>query len=562
MSAMTIGGYLIKRLEQAGVRHIFGVPGDYVLGFFEYLEKSGIEVVGTCNELNAGYAADGYARVNGVGAVCVTYGVGGFSLLNAIVGAHAERVPVIVVSGGPELSARRAQHLLHHTIGDMNLQYDSYAKITVASVIVTDPELAPRQIDETIAACLRSRRPVYIEIPVDIVSEPCRDPGPFHADSAIISHRGTLEEALEEADAMLRSAKKPVIFAGVEAHRLRIQRELEELVTHAGYPFATTLLGKAVLPERHPQFAGVYNGAVGSDFARRVVEEADVLLSLGALMTDMNLGIWSARLETSKMIVANSDKVRIKHHVYEDVGLEDFINGLRLRLPKGGFEPATFTHPSEVMLKADFVPEPGRKISQSRFFQRINRFIEGNTIILADTGDSILAAADLYLPKGIEFIGQAFYLSIGYSVPATLGVKLAAPQRRPIVFVGDGAFQMTAQELSTIIRHGLNPIIFLMNNEGYTIERVLHDGPFNDLQNWKYHLLPGVFGGGWGCEVRTEGDLEIALKRVQDEPDSLAFIEVRLDRRDFSENLRRLGEIIHKKSAPETTAFDRGDLTQ
>jgi TPP-dependent 2-oxoacid decarboxylase len=545
MSDMTVGKYLTKRLEDAGVKHIFGVPGDYVLRFFDELEASAVKVVGNCNELNAGYAADAYARVNGVGAVCVTYGVGGFSLFNAAVGAFAERVPMIIISGGPKAAEHKHRHLLHHTIGDMNLQFSIYEKITAASVILLDPEQAPRQIDDTICACLRLRRPVYIEIPVDMVTKPCSEAGTCKVDTAISSDKESLDEAVGEAAAMLGSAKEPAILAGVEAHRLGCRNELQEFVDHSGYPFASTLLGKAVLPERHPQFIGVYCGGLLRESARKTIEDADALLCLGTLMTDIGMGAGTARLEPSRMITANSDKVRIRHHVYEHVSLKDFMNGLRQKLPNGKFDPEKFVHPN-ADLKRDLTVEPGRKITLGHFYRRINRFIDKSCIVIADAGDSLFCSAELYMPEGIEYVGQAFYLSIGYSVPAALGLKLAAGDRRPVVFVGDGAFQMTAQEVSTMIRQKANPIIFLMNNDGYTIERVINDGPYNDIEMWKYHMLPEVFGGGWGCEVKTEGELESALKKAKDRPDELAFIEVRLDRWDCSDALKKLGAGLKK----------------
>lgn len=542
----TVGKYLVKRLEQAGLKHIFGVPGDYVLDFFDCLEESNIEIVGTCNELNAGYAADAYARVNGVGGVCITYGVGGFSLFNAVVGAFAERVPLIVISGGPKLSEHPHRYLLHHTIGGMQLQYEIYEKITVASVILRSPEQAPQQIDEAITACLRFKRPVYIEIPVDIVSRPCRDPGPFEVDTSIPSDKDVLEEAVDEAVGLLKLAKSPVILAGIEAHRLNTINELRELIDHTGYPFTTTMLGKSVLPEKHPQFAGVYNGIVGRESVRRIVEEADVVLGLGVLMTDINFGAWTSQLDISKMIVANSDNVRIKHHMYSQISLKDFTNGLREKLPGSKPSPARIEHPAQ-LLKEDLTPASGQKITVNQFYRRINQFIEANYIIIPDAGDSILNASDLFVPENVGFIGQAFYLSIGYSIPAALGVKLAAPDKRPVVLVGDGAFQMTAQELSTIIWHNQNPVIFLINNDGYTLERMIHgEGSYNELNMWHYYRLPEVFRGEWGCQVKTEDELENALQKAKNSPDSLAFIEVWLDRNDCCKNLQKMGGLSEK----------------
>ena len=546
MGNMTVGKYLTTRLEQAGLKHIFGVPGDYVLHFFDDLEKSAMDMVCTCNELNAGYAADAYARMNGVGAVCVTYGVGGFSIFNAVVGSYAERLPIIVISGSPKLSDRANPHLLHHTTGDLNLQYKIYEQATVASVILVSPEQAPQQIDDTIAACLRARRPVYIEIPMDIVSMPCRQPAPITFDTTISSDKETLEEAISEAVKILAGAKKPVILAGVECHRLGEIESLKRLINHTGYPFATTMLGKSLISESHPQFVGVYYGAVGGEPGRKAVEEADVVLNLGALATDINLGMWTTKLEPAHMIIANSDKVRISHHTYDHVNLNNFIDMLIEKLPEGSFHGSKTEHPKD-RLKRKFTAEKDWAITIERFYERINHFIENNNIVITDTGDSLFNVAELFIPGDAQVIAQAFYLSIGYAVPATLGAQLAQKGRRAIVFVGDGAFQMTAhQEVSTLVRHKLNPIIFLMNNDGYTIERVMKDGHYNDIQMWQYHKLPEVFNGGWGCRVHTEGELEDALLKAQKNHNILAFIEVMLDKWDCSIGLKRIGKLFKK----------------
>jgi TPP-dependent 2-oxoacid decarboxylase len=537
---MTVGDYLVRRLEQVGLKHIFGVPGDYVLRFFDVLEASSLEVVVTCNELNAGYAADAYARLHGVGAVCVTYGVGGFSIFNAVAGAFAERVPLIIISGGPQIPTGPSRVLLHHTIGDMNLQYKIYEHLMAAAVILQDPAKAPEQIDLAITACLKARLPVYIEIPMDMVARPCGPAGPFEVDAAIPSDPDALTEAVAEAVQMLAQAKNPAVLAGVEVHRLGLCQELEHFINHTRYPFASTILGKSVLSERHPQFLGVYFGGLCPEPIRKSVEDADVLLCLGALMTDVNLGIGTARHDHNRMIVANSDKVRIKHHIYPQVGLEGFMQGLEAALPEGREGQVPQVH-AALLGGEDFTPHPRETLTLKRFFQRLNRFLNDTVMVISDAGNaSLFGAAELYLPDAVPFIAQAFYVSIGYALPATLGAQLAAPALRPITLIGDGAFQMTAQELSTIIRHDLNPIIFLMNNDGYSIERVFHDGPYNDLRMWKYHQLPEVFGGGWGCEVRTEGELEDALHQAANRPRELAFIEVHLERHDYWESLLKL----------------------
>ena len=541
---ITVGRYLFQRLESLGVQHIFGVPGDYVLDLMDVLTATPIELVCNCNELNAGYAADAYARLRGIGAVCVTYGVGGFSLLNAVVGAYAERVPLVVISGAPNSAMRHDNNLLlHHTTGDYNLQFSIMEKVTVAAEILSDASQAANQIDRALAACLQYKRPVYIEIPTDMVYQPCIEPATRPAAVAKLTNREALQEAVAEAVELLGTAQRPVILAGVEFHRFDLEDKLLKLLEVTGYPIATTMLGKSCISEMHPQFIGNYIGGLSQEYIRDRIENADCLLCLGAIMSDMNLGAYTAKLDDYKLINANSEKVKIKHHFYQPIYLGDFIDGLIEHLNHKAPETLNIK-PSSYSLSQAFTPRPEEKLTNVRFYERVNHFLEDESIVIADTGDAIIATMDLLMREKTNFIGQAFYLSIGYSIPACLGAAMAEPTRRPIVFVGDGAFQMTVQELSTIIRHKLNPIIFLINNDGYTIERVIQDGPYNDLQPWKYHQIPQTFGKSWSCEVNTEGELEVALSKAKANTDCVSFIEIHLDRFDCSQGLIRLGQAL------------------
>jgi TPP-dependent 2-oxoacid decarboxylase len=540
---MTVGRYLVRRLEQIGLRHVFGVPGDYVLKFLNLIEESSLDLVNTCSELNAGYAADAYGRLAGVGAVCITYGVGGFSVYNAVAGAFAERVPLIVISGGPRLSLRGRLHpyLLHHTVGDMRLQHDIFEKITQAAVVLTNPERAVRQIDEVLATCLRYSRPVYIEIPADMVGTRCDSPGPWQPDMALHVDQDVLKEAVEETLALIRAAHNPVILAGVESCRLSANQDLLDVIDRTGFPVATTALGKGVIPEQLPNFIGTYFGSLANESTRATVESADLLLCLGAWMTDIDLAGYTANLDPRRMIIANSEKVKISHHVYDHVPLKDFLNALHASVLKGTFRGSKDAHPSN-SLHMPFTPVPEAKLTTDRFWRKINHFITDGHILLTDTGSAAFDGLKLCLPSKADYISQSFYAAIGYAIPAAMGVKFALPRCRPLVFVGDGAFQMTGQELSTIIRYGQNPIVFLLNNDGYQIERVIYDNLYNNLQMWDYTLLPEVYGGTKGIRVITEGDLESALKEANDRADSMVFVEVRLDRFDFSETLRKAGE--------------------
>ncbi len=536
----TIGSYLVKRLEEAGLRQIFGVPGDYVLWFYDLLEESSIEVIGTCTEGGAGFAADAYARVHGLGAICVTYCVGGFNALNPVAGAYAEKSPLIVISGSPGMAERSKSPLLHHQVRGFNTQHLIFDQVCVASAVLEDPDLVPDQIDGTIMECLKRKRPVYLEIPRDMVHVPCPSPKPLSIQREK-SDRAVLKEALHEATEMLKSSKRPVILAGVEIHRYGLQESLLKLVKGSRFPVAATILGKSVISENHPEYIGVYEGAMGKESVRMVVEGADCVLILGAFMTDINLGINTAQIDLSKTINATSEKISIKRHHYDGIVLRDFIEGLakadlgakkRRRLPSMP-EPKPFK------------PVPSKPMTIRRFFQRINQFLEEDSVVVCDIGDSLFGAIDLRIHKRTEFLSPAYYTSMGFAIPAALGVQIGSKKLRPIVFVGDGAFQMTFQELSTIARHGLNPIVFVLNNKGYTTERFINEGPYNDIKEWAYHKLPALLQDGWSCEVQTEGDLEEALEQARNQK-VYSLINVHLEKMDHSEALARLGKRLSK----------------
>jgi TPP-dependent 2-oxoacid decarboxylase len=403
-SGSTVSDYLIARLAQAGLKHIFGVPGDYVLDFMDHLVDSPVRLIGTCNELNAGYAADAYGRINGIGAAVVTYDVGGLSILNAVAGAYAERVPLVVISGAPHSDRRRQQTLMHHIATDYRLQHAIYAKVTVAAEVLADPERAPEQIDRALNACLLYKRPVYLEIPVDLVGQPCRPPTERWQMRSPVSDRETLAESVAEAAAMVSAAKHPAMLVGVEVHRFGLRNATVALLDKAGLPVATTVHGKTAIPEEHPDFIGVYQGALSREEVREAIEGADCLLMLGAWLTDMTTGGFTAHLDPNRMISANSDRVKIRHHYFEQVYLTDFIPALTLALQA---KPGRHRAPSRPHAdRLPFVPEPPRPVSVARFWTRMNSFMDESMIVLADTGDSMVASAELETDKAESYIAR------------------------------------------------------------------------------------------------------------------------------------------------------------
>ncbi|MGB8167138.1 MAG: thiamine pyrophosphate-binding protein [Chthoniobacteraceae bacterium] len=539
----TIGEYLIQRLAAYGVRHVFGIPGDYVLGFYDQLSKSELKIVTTCDEQGAGFAADAYARVAGLGAVCVTYCVGGLKVVNPIAGAFAEKSPVVVISGAPGMNERDRNPLLHHKVRDFDTQKLVFDQITVASAVLDDPETAFAEIDRVLHAALRYKRPVYLELPRDLADKPGREgyrPREIHETSDPLA----LNEALTEAVGMMNAARQPVVLVDVEVHRFGLQAEVLALIEKANVPFAVTILGKSVISEAHPLCLGIYEGAMGRDEVRAYVESSDCAVLLGAFMTDINLGIYTAKLDLGKSIYATSEKLAIRHHTFENVRFKDFVRGF-LAGELRRHEPGTIPNPPR---PREFLPAASSgKLSIARVFERLNEFLTENTIVVADIGNALFGASDLFIRHSTEFLGPAYYASMGFAVPAALGAQMARPDWRPLVIVGDGAFQMTGLELSTIARCGLNPVVVVLNNFGYGTERHIHEGPFNDVLNWNYHRLPELLGVGRGFLVETEQQLDDALDAAAKHTASYCLLDVHLDPLDASAALRRLAERLAER---------------
>jgi indolepyruvate decarboxylase len=532
---LRLGEYLIQRLQDYGVRDVFGIPGDFVLQFYGMLEESPMRVIGTTSEACAGYAADGYARINGVGCVCVTYCVGGLSLCNSVAGAYAEKSPVIVISGAPGMSERRSDPLLHHRVRDFHTQRDVFEKITIASASLEDELTAFREIDRVLAACVRYKRPVFLELPRDKVLAECPYPHVPQLDSQS-SDPASLAAAVAEAREMLSAAKHPAIVAGIELHRFGLQDQVLRFAEQNRIPISATLLGKSVVSERHPLYLGVYEGAMGRAEVQRYVEDSDCVALLGAFMSDINLGGFTARLDPAKCIYATSEKLRIGHHYFHDVLFSDFMNALAAPGFAMKRKAPRVNQPEDRPWKAS----ASAPITMSRLFAKINTVLDDNLVVVADTGDSLFAAADLTISQRTEFLSTAYYTSMGFAIPAAVGVQAANRSLRPLVLVGDGAFQMTCMELSTAVRRQFNPIVVVLNNKGYSTERFIQEGPFNDIHNWQYHRMPELLGAGWGFEVHSEGDLEKAFRAALANVDSFSILNVHLDKLDVSPALKRL----------------------
>jgi indolepyruvate decarboxylase len=548
-ATMPLGQFLFEYLYRRGVRHSFGIPGDFVLPTFAWLEKSKIQSITMTHEPAAGFAADAYSRINGIGLVCVTYCVGGLNVLNAIAGAYAEKSPVVVVSGAPGRKDREKDPLLHHKVKTFETQRRIYDEVTVASTVLLDEQRAASEIVRCVEACLRHKRPVYIEVPHDIVDReiPITGIAPAAPEK---SDPHTLDAALNETLSLIRAAKKPVILAGVELARYRTARLVVRMAERMNIPIAADLLSKSAVPENHPLYLGVYGGAMSSDeHVRKYVESADLVLMLGTFITDMSMGFYTAKLDRGRTVLATSERVSVQYHRYDSIQFRDFLEALAT----ARIMPKHFSHPNPHAL-----PEPLKKAERSYALTMIDVFrilslhLDERCCVIADIGDAIFGAVGIRSARQAQFIAPAYYMSMGFAVPASIGVAMAAKKLRPYVLVGDGAFQMTGVEISTAVRLGLNPIIIVLNNDGYGTMRKIREGCFNTITQWNYSKICELVRDGEGTIASTKAEFDAALSRAQ-KSNRVHLIELKIPRDDVSDQLARIAIEVRKMRGSKTT---------
>ena len=536
---LQLAPHIFELLHQQGVQHGFGIPGDFALTLYDALAQSEIEPIVMTHEPNAGFAADAYSRIRGLGLAVVTYSVGGLNMVNAVAGAYAEKSPLIILSGGPGVRERQERKLLHHKVKTFNTQRRVYEEVTISATILNDPATADAQIHRALDYAKTFKRPVYLEIPRDMVyaeieeTEHCSPPMKR-------TDPDTLTEVLAETLEMLNLAKSPVIIVGVEIHRFGLQEQIVTLAEKLGVSVCSTMLGKSVFPEEHSQYIGIYNGEVGDPYVRNVVEESDCLLMLGTFMTDINLGLFSAHLDPTRTVYATSERITIKHHEYPNVRFEDFITALctSRNLPhhdSSGITP----------MKPRVAPSKG-KISMSGLLYELNQFIDSNTLLVTDSGDVLFAADDIQMQEGTSFLCPAFYASMGFGIPGMIGAQLADPFRRAIALVGDGAFQMTGMELLTAKRLGLNPITIVVNNGSFASLRMMghQQADFVNIHSLDYAQL-AIAMGGQGFVIETDEQLRQALHKAR-ESDIFSILDVHLSPDDVSPASRRIGDLFAK----------------
>jgi indolepyruvate decarboxylase len=539
----TVIQYVLRRLNEIGIDDIFGVAGDYAFPVNDAIvEHPAIDWIGCCNELNAGYAADGYARTRGVAAVCTTYGVGELAAMSAIAGSYAEHLAVFHLVGTPNLATQEGRALVHHTLG--NGEFDVFHRmaepIVCASAIMT-PQNAASETERLIAAALYHRRPVYMAFPSDVANTPVLGGAP--SVSAPTSDPGSLAAATDAVTAALNNAGQACVLPGVLLRRLGLQAAAAAFVDASGLPFATMFADKSVLGDDHRGYIGMYAGRLMGEPVRAFVESCDVVMMIGAMLTDGNTAGHTVRLDPAKTIDIGHHRTAVGSRVYRDVEMADILAQLPERITKRAQRPAI-----AVETLGPIVGSGEDPITADALYPRWADFFRPDDVIITDTGTSSLGLAFARLPKGAEFHNQTLWASIGWATPAAFGAAVGAPHRRVILITGEGSHQMTVQEITQFGRHGLHPIIFVLNNSGYLSERLLCKDmalAYNDIAAWNYAELPHAMGcqGWFNARVRSCGVLDDALKTAE-QADGAAYIEVITDAYEAPPIYKKLHENV------------------
>ncbi len=527
---------IVRRLADEGIGDCFGVPGDYAFPVCDAVDRSpSIRWVGCSNELDASYAADGYARVRGAAMLSTTYAVGELSAINGVMGAKAERSLVFHVVGMPSYQNQRLRKIMHHTFGDGI--FDNFINISAQAACchaVIDPDNCVVEMERVIAEARRENQPAYIVVPSDYAQTPVT---PTEVRPVTLkSDETSLERAVAAIAQRLDSAKSVVALPAFTVSRLRLQNEARRAIEALGCPFATTAMEKCIIDESHPQFAGMYAGALSEKETREIVEGAELVIDLGgvSLNDETTLG-FSGQLDPNRFVSIGLNDVRIGDLVFGNVRLADTLAALaKLKSSAPSYKRGPGHAP-------DAHGNPSDKITMDALYPRYAAFIQPGDNVVLESGSSSFGISPMTLPDDVQVHIQMLWGSIGWATGAAFGIALADPGRRTILITGEGSHQLTANDMGNMGRYGVNPIIFVLNNEGYMVERALEQNPdwsYNDLAKWHYADLPRALGcGDWvTARVETLDELDASMKAARDSG-SGAYIEVIGGRMDMPEGL-------------------------
>lgn len=524
---ITVSEFLFDSLKAEGVDDIFGVPGDFNFSLLDTLEDyEGMNFIDNRNELNAGYAADAYSQVKGMAAMITTFGVGELSASNAVAGAYSENIPLIHIAGSPDLNDQKKKKNVHHTLMDGNFEVfrHMYEHITAYSVKIT-ADNAGTEIPKAIQIAKEKKKPVYMDIPFDEATKPVGVVKRTQTDETTDFSR--LNEAVEKAKQQLDKAENAVMLVDFDTVRYSLEKEVQALAEKLNVPVAQMLQGKSGFDEQHPQYIGMYGGVFGDDNVRKTVEEADCIIAVGMLWSDFNLAKYTADLKTGKMIIIHPHSTVVADEVFKNVNAADSLNAL---MDVGYREDGEVRQLPSIY--DDIAGEAEASLAADSYYPRFQNMLKQDDILVVDTGTLSYGMSQVKLPENAMFLSHGAWQSIGYGTPAALGAAVAAPDRRVLLFVGEGAFQFTVQELSSIIDKGYKPVVFLLNNQGYTIERYLNTehpyADYNDIPAWDYMALTDGLAGSkevFKAQARTNGELDEAIKYAE-QFDGMSIIEL------------------------------------
>ncbi|GAB7337374.1 hypothetical protein MBLNU457_g2722t1 [Dothideomycetes sp. NU457] len=541
-----VAEYLFRRLHEIGIRGVHGVPGDYNLVALDYLPKAGLNWVGSVNELNAGYAADGYARVKGVAAMITTFGVGELSALNAIAGSYSEYVPVIHIVGTPSTISQADGMLLHHTLGngDFNVFQNMSRNVSCYVASLNDPSTIASEIDHAIHECYIKSRPVYLALPTDMVQkkiegERLKTP----IDLAFPDNDEPKEDyVVDVVLKYLHEAKNPVILVDACAIRHRALDETHELIKKSGIPTFVAPMGKGAVDETLPTYGGVYAGDGSNAGVKERVESSDLIISIGAIKSDFNTAGFTMRTSQLNTIDFHSNYIRVRYSEYPGVRMNGVLKKVTQKMGKLNIQEGP--KPTNEIPAEEKSTGSDETVTQAWFWPRMGQWLKEKDIVITETGTSNFGIWETRFPADVTAISQVLWGSIGYATGACAGAALAAKELkhagRTILFTGDGSFQLTAQEVSTMVRRDLKPIIFVIVNDGFEIERQIHDDPnqdYNLIQPWKYKQLVDTFGAKQGTydtfTVKSKKEVEELFANDKfSKAEHLQFVELYMSKGD------------------------------
>jgi indolepyruvate decarboxylase len=538
----TVAEYVVERLGALGIGHVFGVPGDYAFGFDNAIEASSrVTWVGDANELNAAYAADGYARVQGAAMLCSTYAVGELSALNGVMGSYAERLPVFHLVGQPANKLQRARPVTHHSLGDgMYRQFQDLSAAATCVVANLTPNNAIAEMERVISQALTERRPAYITVAEDVASLPVIGTLVTGVPLAEVprprSDPSSLDAAVAAITARMTASTSTVVLPAYTIGRFGLQQQLTQFLDATGLAYATTPMDKAQISETNPHFLGMYYGLESGRGVQQAVEGADLVLNLGGVaFADFNTAAWTLGLDPAKMITVWPDYVEAGGTTFGAVYLNDVLERLTEAAPK------TATPRIPARSAAAVTGAAGDRVSSATLYPRLAKFFRADDIVIAETGLCISSMQAIPLPEGAVFHNQTLWGSIGWATPAALGAAIASPSRRTVLVTGDGSHQLTANDIGAMGRYGVKPVIILLNNTMYGVEEVLQPTQghvYDFLPSWNYSELPAAFGctGWYTARVATIGELDAALAKAS-QHDNGSYLEIMLGRVDIPASL-------------------------